>query len=510
MTGVVPPIFTPEEWTEIQVVLDRRSSGATPTVGGRPRLLSGIARCALCGAPLQASGSSPKLGKRYRAYRCSGWDCADPKRHACPGVSAVADRLEPAVLSAVKESLGAFRADRTGILAEVRALLADDSRPPDVAKLERDRQALLDRAARRALAAESDELAARITAQAKEEARRLEVEIDRGRTQATHAKNLEDVLSRAFERASALEAADTTEGNEALREVLRGFIARLEVGPGPMRHPKPVELDVYTLPGYVARDVTGPPGSVGGAAPRERWSKIPPMKQAVCLVTGAGRGIGAAVALELAARGARVVLASRSEGELTQVAVKIAEDGGTALPVRADVSDEAQVQRLFREARERFGPITHLVNNAGTVVPGPCVEATLAGYRENLDANLTSTFLCCREALRDMVPARRGRIVNVSSVSGVSGVPKLAGFTSYAAAKAAVIAFTEALAAEVGPTGVRVLCVSPGSTDTRLFARVAPGVTPDLTPVQVARVIVTALSDDLAPANGANLVVWGR
>jgi 3-oxoacyl-[acyl-carrier protein] reductase len=234
-------------------------------------------------------------------------------------------------------------------------------------------------------------------------------------------------------------------------------------------------------------------------------------KDTVAVVTGAGRGIGAATAVELAARGANVVLAARSEKELIAVAARIAQEGGAALPVVADVTREEDVARLFREARERLGPVSILVNNAGTVVPGELASMSLETWRTNVETNLGSTFLCSRAALSDMLAAKRGRIVNVSSVSGVTNVPKFPGFGAYAAAKAGVIAFTEALAAEVGPRGVRVLCVSPGSVETPLFARVAPpGMKPDLRPGEVAKIIAFLASDEGAAANGANVIVWGK
>jgi 3-oxoacyl-[acyl-carrier protein] reductase len=178
--------------------------------------------------------------------------------------------------------------------------------------------------------------------------------------------------------------------------------------------------------------------------------------------------------------------------------------------VIADVTREEQVDRVFREALERFGPVTHLVNNAGTAVPSSIAAMTLAAWRENQDANLTSTFLCTRAALAQMLPRKQGRIVNVASVSGVDHVPKLPGLVAYAAAKAGVIAFTEALAAEVGPSGVHVLAVSPGSVETRLLKRVAPGVAADLAPDQVARVVAFLCSPEAGAANGSNLILLGK
>ncbi len=231
----------------------------------------------------------------------------------------------------------------------------------------------------------------------------------------------------------------------------------------------------------------------------------------VALVTGAGKGIGAAVAVQLAARGARVALAARTEGDLAKIAAFIAESGGDALPVRCDVTDEAAVARLFREAHERLGPVDILVNNAGQALAGPFHEQTTDDWRHLLDVNLVSTLLCSRAALEHMRPRGRGVIVNVASVSGVSGVEKLPGLSVYAAAKGAVIAFSEALAAEVRPLGIRVVCVSPGSVKTDGLAAVAPKevVEQAMTPGRVAGVIAFLCTDTASAVTQANVVVWG-
>lgn len=231
----------------------------------------------------------------------------------------------------------------------------------------------------------------------------------------------------------------------------------------------------------------------------------------VALVTGAGKGIGAAVAVQLAARGARVALAARTEGDLARIAAFIAESGGEALPVRCDVTDEPSVQRLFREVRERLGPVDVLVNNAGAALARPFHEQPADEWRRLLDTNLVSTLLCSRAALEDMRPRGRGVIVNVASVSGVAGVEKLPGLAVYAAAKGAVIAFSEALAAEVRPHGVRVVCVSPGSVKTDGLARVAPKevVEQAMTPGRVAGVIAFLCTETASAVTQANVVVWG-
>ncbi len=241
-----------------------------------------------------------------------------------------------------------------------------------------------------------------------------------------------------------------------------------------------------------------------------------PLEGRVAVVTGAGRGIGASTAAHLARLGAQVVLVARSEKELGGVAAALddlrvkAGGGGLGLPVVCDVTDPVQVERLFAEVDERFGRLDVLVNNAAAVVVGPVSELPLAAWEGLLRANLTSVFLCTQAALARMRPARRGVVINVASVSGVPGVEKLAGIAAYAATKGGVIAFSEALAAELAPEGVRVLAVSPGSVDTPMLRAVAPEAAKEaMTPGTLGRVIAWLATDDAAAVNRTNVVVWG-
>jgi NAD(P)-dependent dehydrogenase (short-subunit alcohol dehydrogenase family) len=138
----------------------------------------------------------------------------------------------------------------------------------------------------------------------------------------------------------------------------------------------------------------------------------------VALVTGAGRGIGAATARLLASEGALVVLAARTEGEISAVAGEISSHGGTVLPIGLDVADEGSVASCFERVRSELGEVTILINNAGTPgVPLPVASMQPEGWRHAFDVNVTGAFLCAREALPGMVSTNWGRIVNVSSAA---------------------------------------------------------------------------------------------
>jgi 3-oxoacyl-[acyl-carrier protein] reductase len=188
----------------------------------------------------------------------------------------------------------------------------------------------------------------------------------------------------------------------------------------------------------------------------------------VALVTGAGRGIGRAVAEHLAGLGHRVAVNYRSsEAEAEAVASAITAAGGEAVAVGADVSDEAAVAALFATVEERLGPVEILVNNAGITRDGLLLRMGSADWDAVLAADLRSAFLCTRAALRGMVRARWGRIISIGSVAGLAGN---AGQANYAAAKAGLVGFTKAVAREVGSRGITVNVVAPGFIETDMTA----------------------------------------
>jgi NAD(P)-dependent dehydrogenase (short-subunit alcohol dehydrogenase family) len=185
----------------------------------------------------------------------------------------------------------------------------------------------------------------------------------------------------------------------------------------------------------------------------------------VAVVTGGGRGIGAAVARRLAGAGAAVAVAARSEGEIEAVAAELRRAGGRAVAVRCDVTDEGSVAALRRAVEAELGPADVLVNNAGVASSAPIARLSLAEWNRMFTVNATGTFLGTREFLPGMVERGWGRVVNVASIAGVAGARYIA---AYAASKHAVVGLTRCAAAEGAARGVTVNAVCPGYVDTRM------------------------------------------
>jgi 3-oxoacyl-[acyl-carrier protein] reductase len=183
----------------------------------------------------------------------------------------------------------------------------------------------------------------------------------------------------------------------------------------------------------------------------------------LALVTGASSGLGRATALALARAGANVALLARSASDLGAVADELGADGRRALPLACDLADGHELADAVRRARAEFGPVRVLVNAAATDAPGPVSELSVEAWDRVLAVNLRAVFLLCRLAVRDMVEAGRGTVVNVSSVAGKRG---WANASAYCASKFALTGFTQALGAEVRPHGVRACIVYPGAMAT--------------------------------------------
>ncbi|CAD7738274.1 3-oxoacyl-[acyl-carrier-protein] reductase FabG [Xanthomonas hydrangeae] len=186
-----------------------------------------------------------------------------------------------------------------------------------------------------------------------------------------------------------------------------------------------------------------------------------PLQGEIALVTGASRGIGAAIADTLAAQGATVIGTATSVSGAAAIGARLAAHGGHGREL--NVTDAAAVDGLIDAIGKEFGAISILVNNAGITRDNLLMRMKEDDWQAIIDTNLTSVFRTSKAVMRGMMKARKGRIVNIASVVGVTGNP---GQTNYAAAKAGIIAFSKSLAKEIGSRGVTVNVVAPGFIDT--------------------------------------------
>lgn len=228
----------------------------------------------------------------------------------------------------------------------------------------------------------------------------------------------------------------------------------------------------------------------------------------IALVTGASRGIGKAAALALARDGWTVhvnYIQSRAAAEAVA-----AQTGGMA--ICADVSDRQAVEAMF----EKIGPVDLLVNNAGVAVYGLLTDLDPAVWQRLFDVNVTGMYNCCRCAIPPMVHEKAGHIINLASILGTNGASCE---VAYSATKGAVVAFTKALAKELGPSGIRVNCVAPGVIDTDMVQVLGPEVLHDLaeqtplgrlgTPQDIANAVTFLISEKASFITGQVLTVDG-
>lgn len=207
----------------------------------------------------------------------------------------------------------------------------------------------------------------------------------------------------------------------------------------------------------------------GAAREATRIAAEPYLRGRHAIVTGGGRGIGAAIATELARHGARVTLMGRDVVGLKRHAEALSRDFGTeAAAVACDVADAKLVSEAFANARARFGDAHILVNNAGQAEGALFTETTPELWDRMLAVNLTGAYLCTREVLPAMLAASDGRVVNVASTAGLRGYGRMA---AYCAAKHGLVGLTRALAVETAKRGVTVNAVCPGYTDTDMAKR---------------------------------------
>ena len=213
----------------------------------------------------------------------------------------------------------------------------------------------------------------------------------------------------------------------------------------------------------------------------------------VALVTGAGRGIGRAIALAIAAAGGRLFLTGRAGGALEETAREIRAQGREADLLPADVSSEKDGEAVFAALRGRYGKLDILVNNAGQGFVGPLAELPVAQLDAMLAVNVRGLYLFCQKAMTMMVPARSGYIINISSVAGFR---VYVGQAAYAASKHAVMGITKGLAVEAQPLGIRVSAILPGAVDTALMQSMRPDLarTSLMKPSDVADAVMFLLS----------------
>ncbi len=222
-------------------------------------------------------------------------------------------------------------------------------------------------------------------------------------------------------------------------------------------------------------------------------SRLPYLSGKIALVTGASRGIGRATAVELARCGGSIVLVGRARDALREVENEIRSTGGSAEAMPADITEPDEIMSLFENVKRRWERLDILVNNAGIGIFGPLLDFPVEDFDRMMQTNLRGTYLCCREALRLMMPAGTGYIINVASIQGVKGYRNQ---SAYAASKHGIVGFTKSLSAEAQPHGIRVSVVLPGGVDTELIRKARPDLSPSdlLHPEDVAQAVMYLLS----------------
>ncbi|MDO4721105.1 MAG: 3-oxoacyl-ACP reductase FabG [Peptostreptococcaceae bacterium] len=228
------------------------------------------------------------------------------------------------------------------------------------------------------------------------------------------------------------------------------------------------------------------------------------------LITGSSRGIGRAAAILFAERGYRVVINYfQSEEAALSLSRQLNEKGCRTLPIRCDVSDRDQVRRMVEETEKAFGPIDILVNNAGIAEMKLFTDITPEYWERIFAVNVKGIFHCCQAVVPSMVSRKSGRIINISSIWGMVGASCE---THYSATKGAILAFTKALAKELGPSGIRVNAIAPGAVYTDMIAGLDPQILEQVkaetplgvigSPEEVAETIFFAASQNAALFTG--------
>jgi len=225
----------------------------------------------------------------------------------------------------------------------------------------------------------------------------------------------------------------------------------------------------------------------------------------IAAVTGSGKGIGKAIALDLAKEGCNVVITSRTKIDITNVVKEIESLGVKSIGVVSDVSNYESAKGVVTETMKTFGKIDILVNNAGIALKKDFIETEKEEWDKIIDINVKGVFNFTRDVLPIMKFQKSGVIINISSGAGKTGIP---GLSVYCASKFALVGFTEAVAQEVENDGVRVFCLCPGSTDTGMFSSLFPGVEAVSKPEDISKQVLKLCKPNCDIETGSILDVF--
>jgi NAD(P)-dependent dehydrogenase (short-subunit alcohol dehydrogenase family) len=224
----------------------------------------------------------------------------------------------------------------------------------------------------------------------------------------------------------------------------------------------------------------------------------------IAVVTGAGRGIGRAIALELADRGCDIAVLGRAQDPLTKTTEEVLRRGRRAVAIACDVAISAEVEAAATRVLVHLGVPRVIVANAGVVHRTSVLDTTEAQWDEVMDVNLKGTFLVMRSFLRPMLVERRGRFIALGSISGTMGTP---GLSAYCASKWGTVGFVKSLAEELRGTGLQTMCVMPGSVDTDMLK--GSGFSPAMQPEDVAKLVAFVALDAPDAMNGSAVDAFG-